>query len=190
MYYIINISYHVSMCIFAMFKKQTKNKKKSQTKIWMNFKAMDLLPNRLLGERHRALSTMHRLWRDFQRFDDTRVNRFTRRGRTWSRVAAAAVNAVGIVQGQWTKSIIPLRISVCDPLARPHFPVIMLIFHHSHPERITKFNLHFPLPTIYRCDQQWQANERESIGGFCSGDCSRQEEFRRWVSKWMNAIQK
>lgn len=146
-------------------------------KNWKQFKAMDLIQNRLLGERHRALSTMHRLWRDFQRFDVTRVNRFIRRARTWSR-AVAAVNAVGIVQGQWTKSIIPQRISVCDPLARPS--CWFFKHHYSHPSRNEYHKIQFTLSLslfspslIHRCDQQWQANERESIGGFCGGDRSR-----------------
>jgi hypothetical protein len=40
---------------------------------------MDLLQNRLLGEHHRASSIMHRLWRDYQQFEDIKANRYTRR---------------------------------------------------------------------------------------------------------------
>lgn len=51
---------------------------------------MDLLRNRLLGERRRALSTMHRSWRDFQPFEDTRASHCTLQGISNQRVAANA----------------------------------------------------------------------------------------------------
>ena len=77
---------------------------------------MDLLQNRLLGEHHRASSTMHLLWRDFQQFVVIKVSHYIRRVINWSLLVV--VSAVEIVQGQWMKSIIHLRISVCDPLTQ------------------------------------------------------------------------
>lgn len=51
---------------------------------------MDLLRNRLLGERRRALSTTHRSWRDFQPFEGTRASRCTLRGISSQQAAANA----------------------------------------------------------------------------------------------------
>lgn len=73
---------------------------------------MDLPQNRLLGERHRASNTMHRLWRDYRPFVDIKVNHCIHREILNLLVE---VNVAEIVQGRM-KSIILLRISVGYPL--------------------------------------------------------------------------
>lgn len=90
---------------------------------------MDLIQNRLLGEHHRASSTMHLLWRDFQQFVVIKVNHYIRLVINWSQLVV--VNAVEIVQGQWMRSITHLRISVCDPLTKKkkHFYCIYMYSH-------------------------------------------------------------
>lgn len=75
-------------------------------------KAMDLPQNRLLGERRRASSTMHRSWPDFPRFADIRVNLSTHRAIS-SQPAAVSVAVETSVLDQQMKLIIQQRISVC-----------------------------------------------------------------------------
>lgn len=72
---------------------------------------MDLPQNRLLGEHHRASSTMHHLWRGFQPFEGTRVNRFIHQG-TLNQLAVN-VDVVINVRDRRTKLIIQRRILVC-----------------------------------------------------------------------------
>jgi hypothetical protein len=72
---------------------------------------MDLPHNRLLGERHRASSTTHHLWHDFQQFEGTRVSRFIRR-ETSSQQEANVDAAINVLDRQ-TKLIIQRRILVC-----------------------------------------------------------------------------
>lgn len=101
-----------------------KIKHKKNCKFALRTKAMDLPQNRLLGERRRASSTMHRSWHDFQPFDDTRVNRYIHR-ETLNQLVAVNVEIERInVPDQRTKLIIQQRISVCilsNPIFIPFF---------------------------------------------------------------------
>lgn len=61
---------------------------------------MDLTQNRLLGERHRASSTTHRLWRDFQRFVDTRVSPYIHPGTLSQRVEVSVDEEISALDQQ------------------------------------------------------------------------------------------
>jgi len=121
---------------------------------------MDLLQNRLLGEHHRASSTMHLLWRDFQQFVVIKVSHYIRRVINWSLLVV--VSAVEIVQGQWMKSIIHLRISVCDPLTQIFLYILSGVVHIWRPSTITLIvGPQFPVRNIL--------NEKFSCLEYCPG---------------------
>lgn len=83
---------------------------------------MDLPQNRLLGERHRASSTTHHSWHDFQPFEGTKVSRYIHRETL--NLLAVNVDVVINVRDRRTKLIIQWRILVCihNPPSHENLP--------------------------------------------------------------------
>lgn len=132
---------------------------------------MDLPQNRLLGERRRASSTMHRSWRDFQPFDGTRVNRCIHRAIS-SHPAVVNVAEVTNVPDHRMKLIIQRRISVGIVI---HLSSAQSLHVES---TLIESQFSFFHPSHCRCDQQRATDERESLRRFRRRDSFSQKEFR------------